>query len=442
MKQTKDPYAALRFPEFRYFITAQFLFTVAILIQEVVLSFYLYEITHDPLSLGLIGLFEAIPYISVALFGGYFADRYNKKNIILACLLIIIICSLAFLYFTHSGVSQKYIDIQYKLVIYYPTASFFIPKISEFVYVTNLLVVIVLALCFVLGFARGFFGPAWSSLKPFLVPAEHYPNSASWSSQFWQSGMILGPASAGFLYSWLGLSGTLKMVIGLLILVFIVASLISTKHIVLNKSSISVFQSLKEGIVFVRKNRILWYAILLDMFSVLFGGVIAILPVFAKDILHVGAEGLGILRAAPGIGAVLTMLGTAYFPPTRKAWRNMLIAVTGFGVATLVFAISTNFWLSVSALFLTGAFDSISVIIRQTILQILPPDEMRGRVSGVNGIFVSCSNELGAFESGVAAKFFGAVPSVLFGGIMTLVIAGIIFFRSKELFDVKLEKVS
>ena len=164
------------------------------------------------------------------------------------------------------------------------------------------------------------------------------------------------------------------------------------------------------------------------------------IPAIIKDILQVGAEGLGILRAAPGVGAVLTMLGTAYFPPTRKAWRNMLIAVTGFGVATLVFAISTNFWLSVGALFLTGAFDSISVIIRQTILQILPPDEMRGRVSGVNGIFVSCSNELGAFESGVAAKIFGAVPSVLFGGVMTLIIAGILFLRSKELFNVKLEK--
>lgn len=414
MKQTKDPYAALRFPEFRYFISAQFLFTVAVLIQEVVISFYLYEITHDPLSLGLIGLFEAIPYISLALFGGYFADRGDKKRIIQICYGVIVLCSFLLLWVTYPSANHSFNVSEIKFVIYLTV--------------------------FILGIARGFYGPSWSSLKPFLVPAEHYPNSASWSSQFWQSGMILGPASAGFLYSWLGLTNTLTLVIVLFAIAFILVSLISKKPIQQSATHQNIFQSLKEGIDFVRKNRILFYAILLDMFSVLFGGVIAILPVFAKDVLHVGAEGLGILRAAPGIGAVLTMLGTAYFPPTRQAWRNMLIGVAGFGVATIVFALSTNFWLSVGALFLTGAFDSISVIVRQTILQVLPPDEMRGRVSGVNGIFVSCSNELGAFESGVAAKFFGAVPSVLFGGVMTLVFATIIFFRSGDLFDVKLEK--
>jgi MFS family permease len=414
MKQIKDPYAALRFPEFRYFITAQFLFTVAILIQEVVISFYLYEITNDPLSLGLIGLFEAVPYISLALFGGYFADRRDKKQIIQVCYGIIVLCSILLIWVTYPSDNQV-VDVA---------------KVKFIIYLT----------VFILGLARGFYGPAWASLKPFLVPAEHYPNSASWSSQFWQSGMILGPASAGFLYSWLGLTYTLILVLILFGIAFTLVNLIAKKPVEKAENHQNIFQSLKEGIDFVRKSRILFYAILLDMFSVLFGGVVAILPVFAKDILHVGAEGLGILRAAPGIGAVLTMLGTAYFPPTRKAWRNMLIAVTGFGVATLVFAISTNFWLSVTALFLTGAFDSISVIVRQTILQVLPPDNMRGRVSSVNGIFVSCSNELGAFESGVAAKLFGAVPSVIFGGTMTLVIAAILFFRSKELFDVKLEK--
>ncbi len=411
MKQTKDPYAALRFPEFRYFISAQFLFTVAILIQEVVISFYLYEITHDPLSLGLIGLFEAIPYISLALFGGYFADKFDKKKIIQVSYGIIIFCSILLLWVTFP---KDNAPGMLKFIIYFTV--------------------------FVLGLARGFYGPAWSSLKPFLVPAEHYPNSASWSSQFWQTGMILGPASAGFLYSWLGLSQTLFLVIILLVIAFILVNFIKSKPSQKSHLSQNIFQSLKEGIDFVRKNRILFYAILLDMFSVLFGGVVAILPVYAKDVLQVGAEGLGILRAAPGIGAVLTMLGTAYFPPTKKAWRNMLIAVTGFGVATLVFALSTNFWLSCAALFLTGSFDSISVIIRQTILQVLPPDHMRGRVSSVNGIFVSCSNELGAFESGVAAKILGPVNSVLFGGVMTLVIASILFSRSKELFGVKLER--
>ncbi|RYU91860.1 MFS transporter [Emticicia agri] len=414
MKQTKDPYAALRYPEFRYFVTAQFLFTIAILVQEVVVSYYLYEITNDPLSLGLIGLFEAIPYISLALFGGYFADRKEKRTIIQICYGIIIMCSLLLLWVTHPSTEHGFSILQQK----------------NFIYLT----------VFFLGVARGFYGPAWSSLKPFLVSAEHYSNSASWGSQFWQIGSILGPASAGFLYSWLGLTNTLILVIVFFLAAFVFVSQISKKGIQNIEKQADVFSSLKEGIKFVTGNRILFYAILLDMFSVLFGGVVAILPVFAKDILKVGAEGLGIMRAAPGLGAVLTMLGTAYFPPTRQAWRNMLIAVTGFGLATLVFAVSTQFWLSVGALFLTGAFDSVSVVIRQTILQVLPPDDMRGRVNSVSGIFVSCSNELGAFESGVLTKFIGAIPTVIFGGVMTLVVVGVLFFRSKELFSVKLEK--
>lgn len=413
MKQTKDPYAALRYPEFRYFVTAQFLFTIAILVQEVVISYYLYEITHDPLSLGLIGLFEAIPYISLALFGGYFADRKEKRTIIQVCYGIIVMCSLLLLWVTHPSTEHGFSILQQKYFIYLTV--------------------------FLLGIARGFYGPAWSSLKPFLVSAEHYSNSASWGSQFWQIGSILGPASAGFLYSWLGLTNTLILVIVFFLAAFIFVSLISKKGVQNIEEQVNVFSSLKEGIKFVTGNRILFYAILLDMFSVLFGGVVAILPVFAKDILKVGAEGLGVMRAAPGLGAVLTMLGTAYFPPTRQAWRNMLIAVTGFGLATLVFAFSTSFWLSIAALFLTGAFDSVSVVIRQTILQVLPPDDMRGRVNSVSGIFVSCSNELGAFESGVLTKLIGAIPTVIFGGVMTIVVVSTLFFRSKELFSVKLE---
>lgn len=414
MKQAKDPYAALRYPDFRYFITAQFLFTIAILIQEIVISYYLYDKTNDPLTLGLIGLFEAIPYISLALFGGYFADRKDKRTIIQVCYIIIMMCSLLLLWVTHPSAEHGFDLTQQKNFIY--------------------LVV------FFLGVARGFYGPAWTSLKPFLVAAEHYSNSASWSSQFWQTGSILGPALGGFFYAWLGLTDTLILVIVFFLIAFVFVSRISKKGIQNIEKQGSVVQSLKEGISFVVRNKILFYAILLDMFSVLFGGVVAILPVFAKDILHVGPEGLGIMRAAPGVGAVLTMLGTAYFPPTHKAWRNMLIAVTGFGLATLIFAFSTSFLLSIGALFLTGAFDSISVVIRQTILQVLPPDDMRGRVSSVNGIFVSCSNELGAFESGALTKLIGPIQTVVFGGVMTLVIAATLFVRSKELFAFKLER--
>lgn len=408
-----DPYSSLRYPEFRYFIVAQFLFTVAILIQEVVLSYYLYELTGDPFALGLIGLAEAVPFISLALFGGYIADRYDRRKVYMLSFLIVALITLGLVLFLSQNSIFHISDTSKPWVIY----------ISVFIF----------------GIARGFYGPAWSSLKPFLVKPEHYSNSASWSAQFWQIGRILGPVAGGFLFAYVGFINSLWVVVAILSLTIFCAFQISSKNIE-NQTKADFFESLKEGYYFVKGQKILWYSIVLDMFSVLFGGVIAMLPVFAKDILHVGAEGLGIMRASPAIGAVLVMLGTAFFPPTNRAWRNMLVAVAGFGVATLIFAVSQNFVLSCFALFLTGAFDSISVVIRSTILQMLPPDHLRGRVSAVNGVFVSASNELGAFESGLAAKIIGVVPSIIFGGAMTLGIVGYIFTQSKELFSVKLMK--
>ncbi|MFN8431271.1 MAG: MFS transporter [Spirosomataceae bacterium] len=408
-----DPYSSLRYPEFRYFIVAQFLFTVAILIQEVVLSYYLYELTGDPFALGLIGLAEAVPFISLALFGGYIADRYDRRKVYMLSFLIVALITLGLVLFLSQNSIFHISDTSKPWVIY----------ISVFIF----------------GIARGFYGPAWSSLKPFLVKPEHYSNSASWSAQFWQIGRILGPVAGGFLFAYVGFINSLWVVVVILSLTIFCAFQISSKSIE-NQTKADFFESLKEGYYFVKGQKILWYSIVLDMFSVLFGGVIAMLPVFAKDILHVGAEGLGIMRASPAIGAVLVMLGTAFFPPTNRAWRNMLVAVAGFGVATLIFAVSQNFVLSCFALFLTGAFDSISVVIRSTILQMLPPDHLRGRVSAVNGVFVSASNELGAFESGLAAKIMGVVPSIIFGGAMTLGIVGYIFTQSKELFSVKLMK--
>ena len=408
-----DPYAALRYREFRYFVCAQFLFTVAILIQEIVISYYLYELTKDPLALGLVGLFEAIPYISLALFGGYVADKYEKKYIYLISFAVVALVTILLIIFLSPSLNMTLSPENQPWIIY---------------------------LCvLIFGIARGFYSPAWSSLKPFLVKPEHYSNSASWSSQFWQIGRIIGPVIGGFFYAYIGLINSLYAVLLILFFTIYFASKIEKKPIK-NQNTGSIMESLKEGFVFVKENKIMWYSIVLDMFSVLFGGVIAILPIYAKDILNVGVEGLGLLRAAPGVGAVLVMLVTAYFPPTNQAWRNMLLAVAGFGIATLVFAVSENLLISLVALFFTGAFDSISVVIRSTILQILPPDNMRGRVSSVNGIFVSTSNELGAFESGIAAKMVGVVPSVLFGGIMTLTVVGYIYSQSKELLKIKLVK--
>ncbi|MEO6288028.1 MAG: MFS transporter [Dyadobacter sp.] len=408
---SKDPYAALRYSDFRFFISNTFLFSATILIQEVIVGYELYKMTHDPLALGLIGLAEVIPFIITSIFGGYIADQKNKISIMHISLVVILLGSVilytAFQPVIYNALTQS----QHLLVIY-----------SVFA---------------LIGFAKGFYSPASSSLKPFLVPRAIYHNSSTWSSSFWQAGSITGPALAGFLYAFFGLRNTLLVVIVSFAICWILLGMIKTQP-EFPKISTPILESLKEGFRFVFKTRIVLYAISLDLFSVLFGGVVALLPVFAEDILKVGPEGLGLLRAAPSIGSLLTMFAMAYYPPTHNAWRNMLIAVAGFGVFTIIFAVSTSFLLSCGALFATGVFDSVSVIVRQTILQIYPPDEMRGRVAAVNGMFVSSSNELGAFESGVMAKAFGTVPSVIMGGIFTIVVVSVIYLRSKDLFSVRL----
>jgi MFS family permease len=411
--QHKDAYKALQFPEFRAYVTGNTLFTIALLIQEVVLAYEIYKITHNPLALGLIGLAEAVPFISLVLFGGHFADNRDKKKIMQVTLSLIIASSIFLLY---SSIQLKTADQDFHIYSIY-------------------------AVIFIIGLSKGFFSPAASSLNPFLVPKEVFANAATWNSSFWQLGSILGPGVAGFLYAFAGLSGSLITVIALLCGVMVCIFQIENRPVpVKTVQHESIWQSLREGIAYVFKTKIILYSISLDLFSVLFGGVIAILPIYAEDILKVGAEGLGVLRAAPSVGAVVTMVTLVYFPPLKHAWRNLILAIAGFGLATLVFGVSTNFWLSVVALFFTGAFDSISVVIRQTVLRFYTPDEMRGRVSSVNGVFVSTSNEMGAFESGVAAKMFGTVPSVLLGAGATLVLVSLVAVTSKELFDLKVDQ--
>lgn len=411
--QPHDPYASLRIAEFRYFISNSFLITATLLIQEVILGYELYKMTHDPLTLGLVGLAEALPFIALSLFGGHLADRRDKKRLLQWSLLVIILGSVI-LY----GVFQPSV----------------VSQLSQTAQLSVIYGVLML-----IGTAKGFYSPASSSLKPFLVPRELYANSATWSSSAWQAGAIVGPGLAGFFYSWFGFDNTLVIIIALLVVCFLLITLIDRRPVPVSAGPVqSLRESLKEGFRFVFKTPIVLYAISLDLFSVLFGGVVAILPVFAEDILRVGAEGLGFLRAAPSVGAVLTLAVMTQFPPTHNAWRNMLLAVAGFGVATVVFALSTNFYLSLFMLALTGAFDSVSVIIRQTILQIFPPDHLRGRVAAVNGIFVSSSNEIGAFESGVMARLFGTVPSVLIGGAFTLIVVTYVYLRSKNLFSIRL----
>lgn len=403
-----DPFSALRYREFRALAGGTFLLTAALLIQEVALGYELYRLTGDPLVLGLIGLAEAIPFMALALFGGHLADRREKRRLMQLSLSVIAAGSLVLLVATEPSVRAQLDQSTLLLIIY--------------------------GVIMLIGFARGIYSPTASSLKAFLVPRELYPNASTWSGGAWQAGAILGPMSAGLLLVALGFTGTLAAVLALVLTVIAVTLFIRPRPVPPQAvAHESLWSSLREGLDYVRRTRVILYAISLDMFSVLFGGVVAILPVFAQDVLVVGPQGLGLLRAAPAVGALLTMLLLAWYPPMHRAWRNLLLAVAGFGVATLVFALSEVLWLSVLALFFIGAFDSVSVVIRSTLLQLLPPDHLRGRVQSVNSIFLSASNELGAFESGVAARLMGAVPSVLFGGAITLMTVGYIWRRSRDL---------
>ncbi|UIZ95711.1 MFS transporter [Acinetobacter johnsonii] len=409
MNATQDAFAALRYRDFSLVTLNQFCLTLAILIQEIIVAYSLYKITKDPLTLGLIGLAEAIPFIALSLWGGYFADRFNKQTIMKICLFFAIPLPLVLWGLFHAY-GLKHIELS---------------TLSWGVY----------AVIFGLGIIRGFYNPSATSLKPFLIPRELYANGATWTTIGWQSGVIIGPMLGGFMLAFLGRETSFISVAVLLSLCFLLVNLLSKRTFPKIETE-RVLQSLGEGFRFIAKTKIVLWAISLDLVSVLFGGVIALLPIFAEDILKIGPEGLGYLRAAPSIGALITMIALTRFPPTRHAWRNMLLAVAGFGLFTLLFAYSNYLWLSLFALAMTGACDSISVVIRQTILQIYPPENMRGRVAAVNGMFVSSSNELGAFESGLAAKYLGPVIATVFGGSMTLLVVALSWAKTKDLFGV------
>ena len=409
MNATQDAFAALRYRDFSLVTLNQFCLTLAILIQEIIVAYSLYKITKDPLTLGLIGLAEAIPYIALSLWGGYFADRFNKQTIMKICLFFAIPLPLVLWGLFHAY-GLKQIELS---------------TLSWGVY----------AVIFGLGTIRGFYNPSATSLKPFLIPREIYANGATWTTIGWQSGVIIGPMLGGFMLAFFGRETSFISVAVVLSLCFLLVNLLSKRTFPKIETE-RVLQSLGEGFRFIAKTKIVLWAISLDLVSVLFGGVIALLPIFAEDILKIGPEGLGYLRAAPSIGALITMIALTRFPPTRHAWRNMLLAVAGFGLFTLLFAYSDYLWLSLFALAMTGACDSISVVIRQTILQIYPPENMRGRVAAVNGMFVSSSNELGAFESGLAAKYLGPVIATVFGGSMTLLVVALSWAKTKDLFGV------
>ena len=413
-KSNNDSFAALRYKDFRSYLGMRFLFTFAYQMQAIVIGFYVYQLTKSAFALGLVGLAEAIPAIGIALYGGYVADKSEKRKMLLTISTLVLFAS---------------------LVMFTVTMKTVAPYLHK-----GVIVPIIYFMVFLNGLARAFYGPATFTIYAHSIPKEIYPNGSTWSSSSWQIASILGPAAGGLIYGFYGITIAFGVIIFFLAASIILIYLLR-KYPPVYIPKENVWKSLSEGIDFVFKSKMLIWAMSLDLFSVFFGGAVALLPVFADDILKVGSEGLGIMRATSSLGAVLTMLVMTRFSPMGKPWRNLLIAVTGFGLSIIGFGFSRVFYLSLFFLFTEGAFDSISVIIRGTIMQLLTPDHMRGRVSAVNSMFIGSSNEIGAFESGTAAKLMGTVPSVIFGGTMTLIIVTITYLKTKKLIPLSLNQI-
>ena len=391
-----NAFTAVRNSNFRYFLGYRFFMTMATLMQSVIVSWHMYFLTKNVIWLGMIGLVEVIPQISISLFAGHYIDLWDRKKIVQNSTVILLIGSSI-------------------LAIY---------SIQSFHSFERLGIWPIFITIFLTGLSRGILMPAHTALIGQLVDKKDYANAATWSSANWQIGAVMGPALGGLIYGFSTITVAYCSIIGIYLVSLYMVSRVQIKHVIPTAQTADeyIFSRIREGIRFVLKSPELLGAFSLDMFAVLFGGAVAMLPVFASDVLHVGPEGLGFLRACPAVGAIMMSFYLMFNPPVKNSGRTLLLAVSAFGLCMIGFAFSHWFWLSALLLLLSGLFDNVSVVIRGTILQLYTPEHMRGRVASVNSIFIGSSNELGAFESGMTAKLMGLVPSVAFGGIMTLIV--------------------
>lgn len=386
---THDPYLALRFRNFRLLFSGLFISVMGEQMLGVAIGWELYERTGSALALGIVGLVQIIPVVVLSLPAGHFADRFNRKYIVIGsqCILAISSLGLTLLSYTHGSL------------------------------------VLIYGCLLLIGLAVAFNDPASSTLVVQTIPESVYENATTWRSSSWQLASVLGPALGGLLIAIMR-SATLVYALNAttaLTYVALIAQLPGTAQKVRSDERMTL-ASLLDGVKFLKSTQVVLAAITLDLFAVLLGGATTLLPIFAKDILHVGPTGLGWMRAAPSIGAVCMAIAIAHTPPLKKAGRVLLWSVAGFGLATVVFGLSRSFWLSLLMLFMLGALDNVSVVVRSTLLLIRTPDEMRGRVSAINSLFVAGSNELGGFESGLVAQFFGPTISVVGGGVGTILV--------------------
>jgi MFS family permease len=401
---SQSPYVSLAIPNFRKLLLSHGTLTMAREAQIVVVAWQVFALTKDPLTLGLIGLAEALPYIAIALYAGHVADRAERRGLAIAGTFAIVLSAIALLLLT---VTPGAIHTGRVWPVY-----------------------LVIALS---ATARSFMRPAVFALSAEVVPRELYPNAIAWRTSTWHLAAVAGPAAGGMLYGFAGATAAYSAVV--IVMAFSLAAIISVTHRTkpaAPENDIPLGESLKIGLRFVWNEQVLFAAMTLDLFAVLFGGAVALLPAFAT-LLEVGPEGLGFLRAAPAAGSILMGIVIAHRPPMRRAGVTIFACVAAFGVCMILFALSRNFWLSFALLFVSGVVDNVSVVIRSTLLQTRTPDHMLGRVSAVSQIFIGSSNEIGAFESGLAARLLGVVPSVIFGGCMTLLVVAVTAWRSPVL---------
>ena len=393
--------ALLALPEFRALLTARGLAALSMTAITTVVAFQTYEVTGEPLALGLLGLVEAIPALALMLLGGHVADRRDRRSIILVTgsLLVLGTLALALMSLDPAGISFAGI----------------------------------LAVIFLIGIAAGFERPALVAFEAQVIPVEHASRGASLSGATWTAAAIVGPAVGGLAIAFIGIPATYLALAVIMAISVVAVTHIGRKSTPEPKAGESVVSSLTGGVRYVVGHQVLLGSMALDLFAVFFGGAIALLPVFASDILGVGPIGLGLLRTAPSVGALLSMLATTHIPPRRNAGTLLLGFVTVFGVSMVVFGLSTSFLLSLLALFVAGLADGVSMVIRLVILRVESPEELRGRIAAVNHLFIGASNELGAFESGVAATLIGVVPAVVVGGFVTIAVVGIVAVLAPDL---------
>jgi MFS family permease len=390
--QPHDPYAALRNRDFRLLLTGRFITAFGNEMLSFAIGWELWLRTHEAFALGMVGLVQVIPVILLSLPAGHVADHYNRKRIVLISELFLALCVLGLGWLSYT---EGPLYLIYTLLLG-------------------------------IGIARAFNDPASSTLLPQTVPPHQFTNAATWSTSTWQFASIAGPALAGLLIGFFHSVTLIYILDALAAITFcVLLMMIRGRQLALAQKS-TTWTSLVQGFRFMRNTKVILAAITLDMFAVLFGGAVALLPIYATDILQVGAQGLGILRAAPSVGALLMAFLLAHLPPMKNAGRTLLLSVTGFGLATIMFGLSTSFLLSVAMLAVLGALDNISVVIRGTLLLTQTPDEMRGRISSVNSIFIGISNELGSFESGLVASLVGPILAVVSGGIGTILVVLIV----------------